>query len=212
MSDIKNSNPKTKRRQQRYMNHPEVLASKSPHMKAYELYWRDLAGTNRLCRAVTLQAAMQEFHIFGVHCPRCSYCNPFLGGEIRREPPLAPQPSCLTFGECTSSPWVLTKAIYKAIDKAKEEMTFRQIGDGRDVAYEDTINSIYDNISFESLDTVLTNHGKDIGWLEEREEEFKIWLECFYYSYEAWDSDYEKIQEDYIDEIEMQETLDSLPY
>ena len=138
------NNKKQPRREKRFLNHPEVLKDPHPHQKAYSLYWQETAEISRLTTAITLQASMELFYMFGQYCPSCSFCNPFLGGVISKEKVQAIK-DCPNSPLCTANPWVLTEEIYKAISAVRDkDMTFREHGEGRDLDYEDTINEIYE--------------------------------------------------------------------
>ena len=178
----------------KYSNHPEVLALPPTHRfeKKYSLYHKEIHGMVRLGTAIRYEAANQLFGIFGRYDFGCTEDSPFLGGAIREAIMDGP----------------LSGDLMQKI--AMEKMESDPETHNRTTTYKEALDTIVDEIEWEIVETVLFLHDKDEEWFCYRIEEFQTWLECFYYSFDDWDWDYQNVYDDFTGEISLRDTEDQL--
>ena len=197
----------------KYNNHPEVTVLPPAYRfeKKYSLYCEELSGMARLGRAIKYEAANQMFGIFGRYDFSCPKDSPFLGGAIREDiDPSETKCQSVPKMRTTCMPWELTNTINHAKKIAMEKMSIDSETHNRTTTYKEALDTIVDEIEWEIVETVLFLHDKDEEWFCHRIEEFQTWLECFYYSYDDWSWDYQNVYDDFVGEIQLQDTEEYL--
>ena len=97
---------------------------------------------------------------------------------------------CSPGGVCR--PWILTDIVDQAEEGMSESLTWCEETGGRTFSLMDGIEYIIDNLDWPVIESVLTSVGYDREWLEQRWEQFELWIQIMYF-------DMSDLEEIYVD-------------
>jgi hypothetical protein len=103
-------------------------------------------------------------------------------------------------------PWLLTDIVDRAEEGMSESLTWCEETGGRTFSLMDGIEYIIDNLDWPVIEGILTSVGYDREWLEQRWEQFELWIQIMYFDMSDLEEIYVEAETDIKFDNEKKET------